>query len=75
MKLAVHKDTRECVAVKIVHVDEKREGGITHECLRKEVLGVCSKLTKGVARNSKRIRLERKGHCINITHAVRSTAI
>ena len=36
VKLAVHKETRECVAVKIVHVDEQGEG-LTHECLRKEV--------------------------------------
>ena len=37
VKLAVHKETGECVAVKIVHVDEKREGGLTYEALRKEV--------------------------------------
>ena len=36
VKLAVHKDTRECVAVKMVHVDES--SGLTHESLRKEVL-------------------------------------
>ena len=36
VKLAVHKETRECVAVKIVHVDDQGEG-LTHESLRKEV--------------------------------------
>ena len=35
VKLAVHKDTHECVAVKIVHVDDS--SGLTHESLRKEV--------------------------------------
>ncbi len=40
VKLAVHKETSECVAVKIVHVLE--EGGETYgslskECLKKEV--------------------------------------
>ncbi len=40
MKLAVHKETGECVAVKIVEVDEKREGGLTHEALRKEVWSI-----------------------------------
>lgn len=33
----MHKDTGECVAVKIVEVDDRREGGLTHEALRKEV--------------------------------------
>lgn len=36
VKLAVHKDTRECVAVKMVHVDDSN--GLTHESLRKEVI-------------------------------------
>ncbi len=36
VKLAVHKETQECVAVKIMSVDENGEG-LTHECLRKEV--------------------------------------
>ena len=35
MKLAVHKDTHECVAVKVVHVDGSN--GLTRENLRKEV--------------------------------------
>ena len=35
VKLAVHKDTAECVAVKIVTVNGKE--GLTDECLRKEV--------------------------------------
>ena len=39
VKLAVQKDTGECVAVKIVTVDDKGQGGLTHECLRKEVIG------------------------------------
>ena len=38
MKLAVQKDTGECVAVKIVTIDDKGQGGLTHECLRKEVV-------------------------------------
>ena len=36
VKLAVHKETQECVAVKIMSVDENGEG-LTRECLRKEV--------------------------------------
>ncbi|XP_064398553.1 serine/threonine-protein kinase Chk1-like [Halichondria panicea] len=36
VKLAVHKETQECVAVKIMSVDENGEG-LTHECLRKEI--------------------------------------
>ena len=35
VKLAVHKETSECVAVKIVHVSE--ESGLSRECLKKEV--------------------------------------
>ena len=35
VKLAVHKETHECVAVKVVHVDGSN--GLTHESLRKEV--------------------------------------
>lgn len=34
VKLAVHKDTRECIAVKIVSVGEE---GLTHDSLKKEV--------------------------------------
>ena len=36
VKLAVHKDTRECVAVKMVSMDDAGEG-LTHESLKKEV--------------------------------------
>ena len=42
VKLAVHKETSECVAVKIVQVlEEGVEGysGLTKECLKKEVSG------------------------------------
>ena len=35
VKLAVHNDTKECVAVKIVHLDGKN--GLTEDCLKKEV--------------------------------------
>ena len=35
VKLAIHKDTGECVAVKIVEVDPS--GALTPECLKKEV--------------------------------------
>ena len=35
MKLAVHKETGECAAVKIVEVDPN--GALTPECLKKEV--------------------------------------
>ena len=40
VRLAVHKDTRECVAVKMVSVDQTGTGGgggLTQESLRKEV--------------------------------------
>ena len=37
VKLAVHKETHECVAVKVVLVDGSN--GLTRENLRKEVLG------------------------------------
>ena len=36
VKLAVHKETGECVAVKIMNVNGKE--GLTDECLRKEVV-------------------------------------
>ena len=36
VKLAVHKETHECVAVKVVNVDGSN--GLTRENLRKEVL-------------------------------------
>jgi serine/threonine protein kinase len=36
VKLAVHKETKECIAVKIVHLDN--ENGLTQECLKKEVI-------------------------------------
>jgi hypothetical protein len=39
VKLAVHRETHECVAVKIVNVDGS--SGLTRENLRKEVLTVC----------------------------------
>ena len=39
VKLAIHRDTAECVAVKIVEVDPN--GALTPECLKKEV---CSNL-------------------------------
>ena len=35
VKLAVHKESKECVAVKIIHVDGKN--GLTPDCLKKEV--------------------------------------
>ena len=35
VKLAIHRDTGECVAVKIVEVDPS--GALTPECLKKEV--------------------------------------
>ena len=39
VRLAVHKETSECVAVKIIHVNdlEEGDGGPTQECLKKEV--------------------------------------
>ena len=43
VKLAVHRDTRECVAVKIVDVDDS--SGLTHESLRKEVCIIFCSLT------------------------------
>lgn len=36
VKLAVHKETSECVAVKIIHVNDSG-GGCAQECLKKEV--------------------------------------
>ena len=35
VKLAVHNDTKECVAVKIVNIDG--QNGLTPDCLKKEV--------------------------------------
>ena len=35
MKLAVHRESKECVAVKILHLDGKN--GLTPDCLKKEV--------------------------------------
>ena len=36
VKLAVHRDTKEYVAVKIIHLDGKN--GLTPDCLKKEVM-------------------------------------
>ena len=42
VKLAVHKETGECVAVKIVEVGEGEEANkLTHEALRKEASVEC----------------------------------
>eukprot|EP00731_Ephydatia_muelleri_P007105 Em0003g1353a len=46
VKLAIHKDTGECVAVKIVEVDPS--GALTPECLKKEVRRCTSTFTQGV---------------------------
>ncbi len=37
VRLAVHRDTRECVAVKMVRVDDNGGEGLTHDSLKKEV--------------------------------------
>lgn len=36
VKLAVHKETKECVAVKIIQLEG--ENGLTLDCLKKEVI-------------------------------------